>query len=153
MLLGVITVSVVVVGAVATVIIYVERKIAKLEANLRSFVAPGKDSEGKDIPSPFFQVIDSAGQVLANRMTQSISGSLLGVKSGLSREQKALAREAQEAVIASDPALSIASQFMPSLAKANPLLIAAIQRGLSGILGGNKGTPVPSNGKSEKIGL
>lgn len=110
--------------AVLFVIIGINAAVRGLEARLLQGLASFLSSPGKDQPAP----VEVYAEMFAHKIVTSLSGSLMGVRSGMSKEAKMLEREAKEAYIDGSPVLSLAKGMLPGLSKTNPMLLGLIDQ-------------------------
>ena len=111
-----------------SVIRRVNREVNILKAQLKDYFS----SPGENQPSQFAIAVQSISKIAANEITASISGSLMGTASGISRAAKSA--EGEVAVAAADqinPWIGLAMRLSPKLRKLaskNPEAVMALSQ-------------------------
>ena len=110
--------------------------------------SPGKDKEGKDLPSPLAQTIDMIAISVASRTAQSIQASFNGQASGMARGMKAIEADIASATLAQNgsPLAQILGGIFQKQLRKNPGLAMALSQFKMG------GGSAPGNNHSDHGG-
>jgi len=117
---------------------YYEREKRRLVDMVVSWVT----SPDPDTASPFAETIEAISKVIAGEITASIKATLMGVKSGQDRAEKALEADL---MLDTNPLLSTVVSSLPNVRKhlrKNPAMIGYLGNLLQGVIQGKK----PGNG-------
>ncbi len=137
------------IGALAYLLLRVLAKFRQLEEEVRSFVS----APDEKTPSPLAQTIDMAGQVVGRAVVAQFKTTMMGIESGNTRAEKAIAADIAEDVAKQSPIGGLLDSF-PALKKTlrrNPALLDFALSKLGSLNAAGAGNmPARSNGSSSQ---
>jgi len=153
LLAAILLTNVVFLAIFCVVLLRARRFYGDFNEKLKSYFLPGKDTDGKDTPSQFAELVSVISDTVARSIMAQAKATLMGKLSGEARADAAAETEIAEAALAqSNPLLAGIASLLPKKFKTNllrnPGLIDAVTRkfGQNSVV-----NTAPSNGHGSQI--